>query len=117
VVCTDVEPAALLPALARLLNDAIGDGSGQVTGAMPRAPGARGERSAGSFGTAIVWQTGSGRHLEQLAARAFSGGLVLAGGVLSDASGREVECPGERNLYARIGLRGSRPRFARGTAR
>jgi DNA polymerase (family 10) len=105
VVCTDVEPAALLPALARLLNDAIGDGSGQVTGRHASGVPVRVVSvPRGSFGTAIVWQTGSGRHLEQLAARAFSGGLVLAGGVLSDASGREVECPGERNLYARIGL-------------
>ena len=105
VVCTGAAPAAILPALAGLLSGATADSCGRVTGRhVSGIPVRVVSVPRGSFGTALAWQTGSARHLEQLAARAVSGGLVLADGVLSDASGRRVECPRESDLYARLGL-------------
>ncbi|MGD1147804.1 MAG: helix-hairpin-helix domain-containing protein [Thermoanaerobaculaceae bacterium] len=105
VVYTGATPKALLPALAGLLSDAAEDAFGRVTG---RHASGVPVRLVGvprrSFGAALAWQTGSARHLEQLAVRAVSGGLVLAEGVLCDASGSQVDCPREGDLYARLGL-------------
>ncbi len=105
VVCVAPPRAALLPALAELLRDAAVDACGGVAGRhasdLPvRVVGA----ARDSFGAALVWHTGSARHVGQLAARAAASGLTFAGGALTDASGRAVECAEEADLYGRLGL-------------
>jgi DNA polymerase (family 10) len=57
-----------------------------------------------SFGAALLWHTGSRRHLEQLAERARATGVSLRDGTLTDASGATIPCPDEREAYRRIGL-------------
>ncbi len=104
VVCAAAPPAELAGALAGALRDVTSE-AGRLRGrhengvpvcvvSVPRA----------SFGAALAWHTGSGRHLEQLAERARAGGLAFADGALADASGRPVACPEERALYDRLGL-------------
>ncbi len=105
VVCAGVQPDAVAAALGGALREVGADGAGGAAGrhesgvpvrvvSAPRA----------SFGAALVWHTGSARHLEQLSERARAGGLALAGAALTDASGRHVACGEERDLYERLGL-------------
>jgi len=55
------------------------------------------------FGHCLAWATGSAAHLDQLAARAASAGLVL--GVEGLARGGDpVNCPDEAAFYAAMGL-------------
>jgi len=105
VVCAAPPRAALLPALAALLQDAAADASGGVAGRHPSGVPVRVVTAPlASFGAALVWRTGSARHLEQLAARAAAGGLTFAAGDLTDASGRTVGCGEEPDLYEKLGL-------------
>jgi DNA polymerase (family 10) len=55
-------------------------------------------------GAALVWLTGSLRHVRALVDLAASRGLHFAGGSLTDASGRELPCESEEQLYATMGL-------------
>jgi DNA polymerase (family 10) len=105
VVCAAPTGAALPPILVALLPDAAVDPSGGVAGRHPCGVPVRVVIAPrASFGGALVWHTGGARHLEQLAVRAAAGGLTLAAGLLSDASGRIVDCGEETDFYGRIGL-------------
>ena len=118
VVCAAPARAALLPALAALLHDAAADASGGVAGRHSSGVPVRVVTApVASFGATLVWHTGSARHLEQLAARAATGGLTFAAGDLTDASRRTVECGEEADLYERLGLPWIQPSCARATAR
>ncbi|HQT95292.1 MAG TPA: helix-hairpin-helix domain-containing protein, partial [Thermoanaerobaculaceae bacterium] len=105
VVCAAPSCAALLSALAALLQDAAADAAGGAAGRHPSGVPVRVVTAPrASFGAALVWHTGNARHLEQLAARAATGGLSFAAGNLTDASGRAVDCGEETNLYEKLGL-------------
>ncbi len=105
VVCAGAPPAALLPVLAGLLPDAATDSSGDVAGRHACGLPVRVVTAArDSFGAALVWYTGSARHLEQLAARAAASGLTFAAGALTDAAGNAVACAEEADLYGRLDL-------------
>ena len=54
-------------------------------------------------GAALAWQTGADAHVQRLAARARTRGLVFDQGMLTDA-GRDVPCATEDDLYRHLGL-------------
>ena len=54
-------------------------------------------------GAALAWHTGADAHVQRLAARARSRGLVFDQGMLTDA-GRDVPCSTEDDLYRHLGL-------------
>ena len=60
--------------------------------------------SPGQAGAALVWHTGSRRHVEMLQARASTRGLQLADGRLTNRSGKVVSCPSEDDFYGRVEL-------------
>ncbi|MDD5562596.1 MAG: helix-hairpin-helix domain-containing protein [Thermoanaerobaculaceae bacterium] len=105
VVCAGAPPAALMPVLAGLLQDAATDASGGVAGRHACGLPVRVVTAArDSFGAALVWYTGSARHLERLAERAASSGMTFAAGALTEAAGNAVACAEETDLYGRLGL-------------
>jgi len=55
-------------------------------------------------GAALVWLTGSARHVEQLAARAGRRGLAFAAGQLRRASGEAAYTPDEERVYRLLDL-------------
>ena len=58
----------------------------------------------GVAGAALVWLTGSVRHVRALADRAAERGLRFADGSLADGSGAEVRCDTEEAFYAAVDL-------------
>ncbi len=105
VVCAAPSRGQILSALVAPLQGAAADVSGGIAGRHPSGVPVRVVAvPRASFGAALAWHTGSARHLEQLAARAATGGLVLAAGGLTDASRRPVECGEETDLYGKLGL-------------
>jgi len=55
-------------------------------------------------GAALVWHTGSSRHVEALQQRASERGLHFRDAQLTETSGRPVRCPSEDDLYDRLDL-------------
>ena len=55
-------------------------------------------------GTAMVWHTGSRRHVDLLQARASALGLELADGRLTNRGGKIIRCLTESDLYRRLDL-------------
>jgi DNA polymerase (family 10) len=55
-------------------------------------------------GAALVWHTGSRKHVEQLRQRAESRDLRFSGGCLLRPTGEPVRTPTERDLYSQLGL-------------
>ena len=105
VVCAGPSQAALAAALGGTLGDTRTPDPDTLAGVdLSGLPVRVVTTPPASFGAALVWHTGSGRHVEQLAERAAAGGLRFAAGVLADGSGNPVECAGERELYARLHL-------------
>ena len=91
-------------AVRGVLRDVTASARG-VEGRHPAGPPVRIEVAPeSSFGAALLWHTGSTRHLHELSALAQTAGLMLADAVLTDASGEAVTCPDERAAYERLGL-------------
>jgi DNA polymerase (family 10) len=55
-------------------------------------------------GAALVWHTGSGRHVDLLQARARERDLQLSDGRLVDRGGKTILCPTETDVYRRLDL-------------
>jgi len=55
-------------------------------------------------GAALVWYTGSSKHVEALQQRASERGLHFRDAQLTETSGRRVRCPSEDDLYDRLDL-------------
>ncbi len=104
VVCSSVPGAKVKAALTRVLEDVAG-GREAVTGRHPVGPPVRVVIAPPeAFGLALLWNTGSGKHLEQLARQATRHALRLADGALTGSSGKPVPCADEDQVYRRLGL-------------
>ena len=66
-------------------------------------------------GTAMVWHTGSRRHVTLLKARATARGFELADGRLTSRGGKIVPCLTESDLYRRLDLPYIAPELRAGT--
>src|SRR5688572_19885674 len=55
-------------------------------------------------GSALVWLTGSVRHVSALAGLAEQRGMRFAAGSLTGAAGKKVRCETEEEFYASLGL-------------
>ena len=60
--------------------------------------------SPGQAGAALVWHTGSSRHVDLLQARAHARDLELVDARLKNRDGKPVPCPSEDELYRRLDL-------------
>ena len=60
--------------------------------------------SPSQAGAALVWHTGSSKHVDLLQARAHARDLELMDARLKNRSGKPVPCPSEDDLYRRLDL-------------
>jgi DNA polymerase (family 10) len=103
VVCSAVV-AEVKGALSGVVED-IASAAGTITARHPEGLPVRIEVvPESSLGAALLWHTGSRRHLEQLAEHARAKGVSFRDGTLIDASGTSIRCPDEPEAYRRIGL-------------
>ncbi len=104
VVCSALPVAGAMEALAGVL-EGLTESERGVGGRHPGGPTVRVViTSPGAFGAALLWHTGSEKHLEQLARHGARHDVRLSDGALTDRPGKPVPCADESEVYRRLGL-------------
>ena len=105
VVCAGLEVTGIENILKKHLKEVRADGDDAVTGNHASGVPVRVVCAPKTgFGVALLRETGSARHLEQLAAVVAGSGIRLEGGRLLDAAGGAIACGDEREAYRALGL-------------
>ena len=105
-IVPDSKRRTVLTALSRLPSvlesECVDDRS--ITVSTERGPLTVHLASPEQAGAAMVWHTGSRRHVDVLRARARALGFELADGRLTNRGGKIIRCPTENDLYNRLDL-------------